>query len=74
MIPITTLEALFAAFNGTDGLADWLQVDPEEVSAWLDAEFIPKGFHYELHCEALDRGFDIHRSVFGVANKANNAD
>lgn len=63
---ITSITGLVKAFGGTRELAGWAGIGMSAVSNWLDRDQIPPGWHYRLHIEALNRGFEIDPAVFGL--------
>lgn len=63
---ITTIGGLVKAFGGAKKLAEWAGIGVSGVSNWVERDFIPPGWHYRLHLEAIDRGFEIDPVVFGV--------
>lgn len=63
---ITSIAGLVKAFGGTRGLSEWAGVGMSAISNWVERDQIPPGWHYRLHIEAKNRGFEIEPAVFGL--------
>lgn len=64
---LNTITEVVDAFGGTKALAMWTGTGESAISNWIARGEIPPGWHYRLHMEALDRGFEIDPCVFDTS-------
>jgi predicted transcriptional regulator len=64
---ITTIPELIEALGGDTLVADMLGISQSAVAHWKLRNQIASGWHMRLLSEAIDRGYRVEKSVFGLA-------